>query len=162
MPGNSGAGYRFEEDLSLETEKKLDEPKMYRVILHNDHYTTMDFVVEVLVKIFHMPAAQAAQVMMDVHKKGSAICGVYTLDIAVTKVNQVHQMARSAGISAEMFVRGSMMEINNELNNILMAAFQEAKSASTNTSPRSISCTRPCITTRAGRSYRGAGATSTT
>ena len=45
----------FEGDIQLKEEKKLDEPKMYRVILHNDHYTTMDFVVEVLMKIFHMP-----------------------------------------------------------------------------------------------------------
>lgn len=95
MPGDSGAGYRFEEDLSLQTDKKVDEPKMYRVVLHNDHYTTMDFVVEILVKIFHMPTARAVQVMLDVHKKGVGVCGVYTLDIAVTKVNQVHQMAKA-------------------------------------------------------------------
>jgi len=55
----------------------------------------MDFVVEVLMKIFHMPAAKAVQVMLDVHKKGAGMCGVYTLDIAVTKVGQVHQMAKS-------------------------------------------------------------------
>ncbi len=95
MPGDSGAGYRFEEDLNLKEEHKVDEPKMYRVVLHNDHYTTMDFVVEILVKIFHMPTARAVQVMMDVHKKGVGVCGVYTLDIAVTKVNQVHMMAKA-------------------------------------------------------------------
>ena len=95
MPDSSGADYQFDEDLSLKTEKKLDEPKMYRVFLHNDHYTTMDFVVEVLVKIFHMPVARATQIMLDVHKRGIGICGVYTYDIAVTKVNQVHQMAQA-------------------------------------------------------------------
>ena len=95
MPDNRGAGSQFDEDQSLKTEKRLDEPKMFRVILHNDHYTTMDFVVEVLMKIFHMPAAKAVQVMMDVHKKGAGMCGVYTFDIAVTKVGQVHKMARS-------------------------------------------------------------------
>jgi ATP-dependent Clp protease adaptor protein ClpS len=95
MPDNTGAGYKFEEDQSLQTEKRLDEPRMYRVILHNDHYTTMDFVVEVLMKIFHMPAAKAVQVMLDVHKKGAGMCGVYTFDIAVTKVGQVHQMAKA-------------------------------------------------------------------
>ena len=95
MPDNEEIGSQFNEDLGLKTEKKLEEPKMFRVVLHNDHYTTMDFVVEVLVKIFHMPTAQAVQVMMDVHKKGQGICGVYTLDIAVTKVSQVHQMARA-------------------------------------------------------------------
>ncbi len=93
MPDGSDTGYRFDEDQSIRTEKKLEEPKMFRVILHNDHYTTMDFVVEVLVKVFRMPAAKAVQVMMDVHKKGAGMCGVYTLDIAVTKVGQVHQMA---------------------------------------------------------------------
>jgi len=95
MPEGTNAGTSYDEDLSLRTEKKLEEPKMFRVILHNDHYTTMDFVVEVLVKVFRMPAAKAVQVMMDVHKKGVGICGVYTLDIAVTKVGQVHQMARA-------------------------------------------------------------------
>ena len=94
MPDNSGADFSYDEDLSLETEKKLDEPKLFRVILHNDHYTTMDFVIEVLMKIFHMPAQKAARIMLDVHKKGVGVCGVYTLDIAVTKVSQVHHMAR--------------------------------------------------------------------
>jgi ATP-dependent Clp protease adaptor protein ClpS len=95
MPGDSNTGYRFEEDQSLKTEKKVDEPKMYRVVLHNDHYTTMDFVVEILVSIFHMPTARAVQVMLDVHKKGIGVCGVYSFDIAVTKVSQVHQMAKA-------------------------------------------------------------------
>ncbi len=81
--------------LGLETEKKLQEPKMYRVLLHNDHFTTMDFVVEILMKVFHMPAAQATQIMLDVHRKGMGMCGVYTFDIAATKVNQVHRMARA-------------------------------------------------------------------
>ncbi len=95
MPDNSDTEYMHDEDLDLRTEKKLEEPKMFRVILHNDHYTTMDFVIEVLVKVFHMPTARATQVMLDVHKKGFGLCGVYTLDIAVTKVGQVHHMARA-------------------------------------------------------------------
>ena len=95
MADYPGSGTRFDEDTGLTTEKRLDEPKLYRVVLHNDHYTTMDFVVEVLVTIFHMPTARAVQVMMDVHKKGSGVCGVYTFDSAVTKVDQVHQMARA-------------------------------------------------------------------
>lgn len=91
----SGTGTRFEEDLGLKTEKRLDEPKMYRVILHNDDYTPMDFVVEVLMSIFHFPHAKAVQVMLDVHRKGTGTCGVFTYDIAVTKVEQVHRMARA-------------------------------------------------------------------
>ena len=70
---------------------------MYRVILHNDHYTTMDFVVEVLMDIFQRPAAEAVRVMLDVHKKGAGICGTYTYDIAVTKVSQVHRLAKKNG-----------------------------------------------------------------
>ena len=67
---------------------------MFRVILHNDHYTTMDFVVEVLMKVFHKTASEAIKIMLDVHRKGAGVCGVYTYDIAVTKVAQVHQMAK--------------------------------------------------------------------
>jgi ATP-dependent Clp protease adaptor protein ClpS len=83
------------ENLSfLESELKLDIPKMYKVILHNDHYTTMEFVVMILQTIFHMPEYEATDIMMNVHNTGIGICGTYTKDIAATKVNQVHDLAR--------------------------------------------------------------------
>ena len=75
-------------------DQEIREPKMYRVILHNDDYSTMDFVIEVLISIFHKPAADATRIMLDVHKKGMGICGVYTYDIAVTRVARVHQLAK--------------------------------------------------------------------
>jgi ATP-dependent Clp protease adaptor protein ClpS len=84
----------FDGDIRLDHDTVLQEPKMYRVILHNDHYTTMDFVIEVLVRVFHKPAAEAVKIMLDVHKKGTGMCGVYTFDIASTKISRVHYMAR--------------------------------------------------------------------
>ena len=84
----------FNDDVQLESDVVLQEPKMYRVILHNDHYTTMEFVIEVLMKVFYKPAAEATKIMLDVHKKGAGMCGVYTYDIASTKVFQVQHMAR--------------------------------------------------------------------
>ncbi|HOO41015.1 MAG TPA: ATP-dependent Clp protease adaptor ClpS [Syntrophales bacterium] len=72
----------------------MREPKRYRVILHNDHYTTMDFVVYVLVKVFHKPAVEATKIMLDIHRKGRGVCGIYTYDIAVTKVQRVQSMAK--------------------------------------------------------------------
>jgi ATP-dependent Clp protease adaptor protein ClpS len=78
----------------VNNDQEIREPKMYRVILHNDDYTTMDFVVEVLISIFHKPAADATRIMIDVHKKGKGICGVYTYDVAATRVVRVQQMAR--------------------------------------------------------------------
>jgi len=84
----------FDQELNVERENDVMEPRMYRVILHNDHYTTMDFVVQVLMTVFHKPAAQATRIMLDVHKKGHGVCGVYTYDIASTKIAQVHFMAR--------------------------------------------------------------------
>jgi ATP-dependent Clp protease adaptor protein ClpS len=74
-------------------DQEIREPKQYRVFLHNDDYTTMDFVIEILVTVFHKPTAEATKIMLDVHKKGKGICGAYTYDIAATKVSQVHQMA---------------------------------------------------------------------
>ncbi len=85
----------FDGGLKVDRDIEIREPKMYRVILHNDHYTTMDFVVEVLMSVFHKPAAEATKIMMDVHRRGSGMCGVYTYDIAATKVSQVHTMARA-------------------------------------------------------------------
>jgi len=92
MPLNTGDNH--EGGVQFESRSKTKKPEMYKVLLHNDHYTTMDFVIEVLMKVFHMPAAKSTQVMLDVHKKGYGICGVYTYDIAVTKVDEVHKMAR--------------------------------------------------------------------
>ncbi|MCX7745799.1 MAG: ATP-dependent Clp protease adapter ClpS [Clostridia bacterium] len=71
----------------------LKKPKMYRVILLNDDYTTMDFVVEVLVHVFHKSAAEATKIMLDVHEKGKGIVGIYTYDIAATKIAQVEDLA---------------------------------------------------------------------
>jgi ATP-dependent Clp protease adaptor protein ClpS len=70
---------------------------MYKVFLLNDDYTSMDFVVEVIVKIFHKPVPEATRIMMDVHHKGKGMVGVYSYDIAITKVTQVEQSAREKG-----------------------------------------------------------------
>jgi len=73
---------------------KLKAPEDYRVILLNDDYTTMEFVVEVLVVIFHKKVEDANKIMMDVHRKGKGIVGQYPWDIAATKAEQVHAAAR--------------------------------------------------------------------
>jgi ATP-dependent Clp protease adaptor protein ClpS len=85
---------RFDGELLEEVEKELKEPDMYRVVLHNDDYTTKEFVVEVLQTVFQKPAIEATKIMMDVHKKGRGVVGVYTWDIAQTKVAQVHSLAK--------------------------------------------------------------------
>ena len=74
--------------------ERIKEPEEFRVILLNDHYTSMDFVVEVLVSIFHKNFQDASRIMLDVHKKGKGIVGQYTWDIAATKAEQVHAEAR--------------------------------------------------------------------
>jgi ATP-dependent Clp protease adaptor protein ClpS len=83
---------KIEEELDLALE--LEEPKMFRVLLHNDDYTSMDFVVEVLVGIFHKTHAQAEQIMLQIHEKDKAVCGVYSFEIAQTKAAQVKQRAK--------------------------------------------------------------------
>ena len=75
-------------------EKKLKEPKEYVVVLLNDNYTTTEFVVEVLMLIFHKKPAEAESIMLNVHNKGRGVVGVYTWDIAQTKANQVHSIAK--------------------------------------------------------------------
>lgn len=79
-----------------ETRQKIDKPRMYKVLLHNDNYTTMEFVVMVLMSIFHKAEGEAVQIMLDVHRKGAGLAGVYQREIAETKVQRVLQLARQA------------------------------------------------------------------
>lgn len=77
-----------------ESKTKIQPPAMYKVMLMNDDYTPMEFVVEVLQRFFQMDMEKATQVMLAVHYEGKGICGVYTADIAETKVDQVNRYAR--------------------------------------------------------------------
>jgi ATP-dependent Clp protease adaptor protein ClpS len=72
-------------------------PKLFRVVLLNDDYTTMEFVIHVLEKVFDKGPAEAYRVMMEVHTRGRGICGTYTYEVAETKVDTVHEMARTEG-----------------------------------------------------------------
>ena len=81
--------------LAVETSKpKLDRPPMYAVLLLNDDYTPMDFVVEVLTSYFNMDLERATQVMLHVHTRGRGVCGIFTREIAESKVAQVNDYSR--------------------------------------------------------------------
>ena len=70
---------------------------MFRVLLHNDNYTTMEFVVEILMYVFHKSPESATKIMLNVHHQGVGLCGVYSHEIAETKVDTVHNLARESG-----------------------------------------------------------------
>ena len=85
----------YDDDIAVqETEQKLKRPPMYKVVLLNDDYTPMDFVVHILKVFFGMTEELATHIMLQVHTKGKGICGTYTRDVAETKVAQVNNYAR--------------------------------------------------------------------
>jgi ATP-dependent Clp protease adaptor protein ClpS len=87
----------------LETQEKIQddqqtqEPPLYRVLLHNDDYTTMAFVIEILMGVFKRNLADATRIMMNVHRKGIGVCGMYPYEIAETKVDTVEMLAKANG-----------------------------------------------------------------
>ena len=82
-------------DLAVEEARpKIKQPPLYRVVLINDDYTPMEFVVDILESIFGMERTRATQVMLEVHTKGKGVCGVYNFEIAETKVAQVMGVAK--------------------------------------------------------------------
>jgi len=83
------------------------EPRRFKVLLHNDDYTSMEFVVHVLRGVFQKPEHEAMRIMLAVHKQGLGECGVYTAEVAETKVDTVHAMAKAAGFP----LRASMEEV---------------------------------------------------
>ncbi len=81
-------------ELLEQTETEFKEPKMYKVMLLNDDYTPMDFVIEVLQKFFDMDEQKATQIMLHVHTRGRGVCGVFTREVAESKVSQVNEYSR--------------------------------------------------------------------
>lgn len=84
-----------EHGVLTESEKQLKVPAMFKVLLHNDDYTTMEFVVEVLQTVFRRTVAEATQIMLHIHRSGIGVAGVYTHEVAETKVAIVEGMART-------------------------------------------------------------------
>lgn len=89
-PG-TGAGVKSRERVLIE------EPRQYKVIFHNDDFTTMEFVTDVLRWVFNKPADEAVTLMMRVHQEGQAVVGIYSYDVAMTKASQATAMARNEG-----------------------------------------------------------------
>ena len=86
------------DDVDLEDKPTTATPRRYKVLFHNDDYTTMEFVIEVLKKFFHKTDTEAVHIMLTVHKSGAAVAGVYTRDVAETKSTQVMDYARENGM----------------------------------------------------------------
>ena len=102
----AGADPRTGGQVVEKTRPKVKKPELFKVILHNDDYTTMQFVIEVLEGIFHKSPAEAFRIMMLVHTTGHGICGTYPYDVAETKVVLVQDRARERGFP----LRASMEE----------------------------------------------------
>ena len=94
------ATYNMEQQQTSVKERediKLKEPRRYKVIIHNDDFTTMEFVVNVLTTVFYKSLPEAETLMLAVHKVGSAVVGIYSYDIAKSKINKATTMARNEG-----------------------------------------------------------------
>ena len=86
------------------TRTGLKEPRMYQVVMHNDDFTTMEFVVDILISIFHKDEASAQEIMLKVHKQGRAAVGIYPYDLAVSRVRDSMARAKAEGFPFRMTV----------------------------------------------------------
>ena len=93
-PDDDGFEPESEGSVAIDEEELLDTPRQFHVLLHNDDYTTMDFVVLVLTSIFHLPQETAVQIMLNVHEKGVGVAGTFTFEVAETKAHQAMKLAR--------------------------------------------------------------------
>jgi len=97
---------RPEGEVAERVRPKTQKPRLFKVILHNDDYTTMQFVIDVLESIFHKSPAEAYRTMLQVHTSGQGVCGAYEHEVAETKISEVHERARESGFP----LRASMEE----------------------------------------------------
>ena len=89
-------------DIKEKIEIKIKKPSKYRVIIHNDDYTSMEFVVQVLATVFKKQIPEATKIMFDVHRHGSGIAGVYSYDVGVTKIDQTMNMCEESGFPLKL------------------------------------------------------------
>lgn len=83
---------------------RIAEPRKYKVVFHNDDFTTVEFVIDVLKSVFHKNTVDATAIMLSVHKKGSGVAGIYSYDIAVSKRDRAIEMARAEGFPLKITV----------------------------------------------------------
>lgn len=91
-------------DIKEKNKIKIKKPKLYKVIMHNDDFTTMEFVVDVLVNIFNKKIEEASKIMIDVHKKGCGVAGIFPYDIAVSKASTAMTIAKEQGFPFKLSV----------------------------------------------------------
>ena len=96
-PNMSERNTEIESTTSPESKSKVKPPSLYKVLLHNDDYTSMEFVVEILQHVFRKQFEEATMIMLNVHRSGIGICGMFTHEIAETKVDLVHNLAQERG-----------------------------------------------------------------
>ena len=87
--------FEHDEEILTETKKKLEKPPMYKVLLHNDDFTTMEFVVFVLNSVFKRSEAESVVIMLKVHNEGVGVAGIYTFEVAKMKAEKAMNMARA-------------------------------------------------------------------
>lgn len=85
---------KHEEQVSTKERIETEEPPLYKVLLHNDDYTTMEFVISILENVFHKSMTEATRIMLNVHHEGIGVAGIYTKEIGETKVSIVHELAQ--------------------------------------------------------------------
>lgn len=89
--------FNLDEEIGLREREEVKSPSLYKIFLLNDDYTSMDFVVYILEGVFHKPPVEATQIMLHVHKNGKGLAGVYTREIAETKMAAVIEISRKRG-----------------------------------------------------------------
>ncbi len=87
----------IKQEKQTKDESIIDFPRLYQVLLHNDHYTTMEFVVYILQSVFHKPYDEAVRIMLKIHREGIGVAGVYIRSVAEAKAETVHKLARENG-----------------------------------------------------------------
>ena len=157
----SASNPEMEEGVATESREEVTEPPLYKVLLHNDNYTTMEFVVEILMLIFKKAPEEAARIMLNVHHNGIGVCGVYTFEVAETKVDTVHALPAKMDFRSSAAWRKNDDQQRTECN-IRICRTRRQDAVATNMWALNTFCLPYCTTPRASTSSRTAAATSKT